>query len=347
MNIEDHLITKGSLLKDALSKLNKIIGEKILFIVDNDMTFLGSVTDGDIRRGLISNGSLDQRIESFQQLNPKFFYENNIDLDQLIILRQNGYKVIPLVDEKKKIKYLIDFNKIKSYLPLDTVIMAGGKGKRLLPFTKKTPKPLLKVAGRPIIEHGFDFLKLYGIKNFWVSINYLKDDIKNFFSSGYEDLNIKFIEERKPLGTIGSLSMIENLNHKHLLITNSDLLTNLDYEDFYLDFIKNDADISLVTIPYKVQIPYGIIKNDENKVKKISEKPTYTYYSNAGIYLIKREVIDTIPKKTFYNATDLITKVISNNKKVISYPFSGYWLDIGKPDDYRRAQIDITNIKFH
>tara|TARA_B100001175_G_C19515106_1_gene646935 strand:- start:22945 stop:23985 length:1041 start_codon:yes stop_codon:yes gene_type:complete len=345
MNFEKHLIKKGSLLKDALTRLNSIIGEKILFIVDNDLTFLGSITDGDIRRGLLDSETLDQKIESLQQPNPKFFFIDKIDINLLIALRNEGYKVIPLIDNKRRIKQLVDFNKLKSFLPLDTIILAGGRGTRLSPLTKKTPKPLLKVGDKPIIKHNFDRLKSYGLKNFWISVNYLKGQIKDYFNSGFEDLNIQYIEEIKPMGTIGSLSIIKNLKQKHVLVTNSDLLTNINYEDFYLDFLKNDADISMVTIPYDVVIPYGVVKQFQNQVQGIKEKPTYTYYSNAGIYLMKKEVFNSIPKNTFINATDLITNEINRKKKVISYPFSGYWLDIGTPEDYQRAQSDINHIK--
>tara|TARA_B100001059_G_C17823943_1_gene580140 strand:+ start:1353 stop:2396 length:1044 start_codon:yes stop_codon:yes gene_type:complete len=346
MNLEKHLIKKGSLLKDALSRLNKIIGEKILFIVDNDLSFLGSITDGDIRRGLLDSVTLDQEIESLQQPNPKFFFIDKIDINLLIALRNEGYKVIPLIDNKRRIKQLIDFNKLKSFLPLDTIILAGGRGTRLSPLTKKTPKPLLKVGDKPIIKHNFDRLKSYGLKNFWISVNYLKGQIKDYFNSGFEDLNIQYIEEIKPMGTIGSLSIIKNLKQKHVLVTNSDLLTNINYEDFYLDFLKNDADISMVTIPYKIIIPYGVVNSRKNKVISINEKPTKTYYSNAGIYLIKRDILESIPKESFFNATDLINIELSKKKKVISYPFSGYWLDIGNHEDYNRAQLDIKYTNF-
>ena len=159
-------------------------------------------------------------------------------------------------------------------------------------------------------------------------------------------ISIRFIEEDQPMGTIGALSKVKAFQNEHVLVINSDLLTNLNFEDFYLDFLKNDADISIVTIPYEVIIPYGVVEQKQNQVKRIKEKPTYTYYSNAGIYLIKKEIFASIPKNTFFNATDLIKDEISKKKKVISYPFSEYWLDIGNPEDYKRAQIDIKHINF-
>lgn len=346
MNFGKHIIKKGTSLNDALFQLNQIDGEKILFIVDDDSTYIGSVTDGDIRRGLIHNGSLEQKIESFNPKKSKFLFENNFDLHQLIELRENGYRVIPIIDDQKRIKHLVNFNDIKSYLNIDSIIMAGGRGSRLSPLTDNTPKSMLMIEEKPIMEHNFDRLISFGVKNFWVSVNYLKEQIIEYFEISKKEIGIRYIEEDRPMGTIGALSMVDDFQNEHLLITNSDLLTNLNYEDFYLDFLKHDADISLVTIPYEVTIPYGIIDQKQNQVKEIREKPTYTYYSNAGIYLMKREVLASIPKNTFFDATDLIMNEISKKKKVISYPFSGYWLDIGKPEDFKRAPTDLKQIKF-
>ena len=196
------------------------------------------------------------------------------------------------------------------------------------------------------MEHNIDRLISYGIKNFWLSVNYLKNQIIHHFKDGKQGAEFNYLEEDQPLGTIGALSMIPDFKNDHVLVTNSDLLTNLDYEDFYLDFLDQDADISMVTIPYEIVIPYGVVKNQNNTVLGIDEKPTYTYYSNAGIYLMKKEVLQSIPKNQFFNATDLVDQQLKKNKKVISYPFSGYWLDIGKHEDYQRAQNDIKHIQF-
>ena len=223
--------------------------------------------------------------------------------------------------------------------------MAGGRGSRLSPLTDTTPKPLLKIGDKPIMEHNIDRLISFGIKDFWVSVNYLREQIIEHLTEIKKDIKICYIEEDQPMGTIGALSKVETFQNEHVLVINSDLLTNLNYEYFYLDFLKNDADISMVTIPYEVVVPYGVVEQDQNQVQGIQEKPTYTYYSNAGIYLIKKGVC-LYPKNTFFNATDLIIGELSKKKKVTSYPFSGYWLDIGKPEDYKRAQTDIKHIKF-
>jgi NDP-sugar pyrophosphorylase family protein len=215
-------------------------------------------------------------------------------------------------------------------------------------LTNDVPKPLLKVGDKTIIEHNIDRLVEFGIDDFWISVNYLGEKIEDYFSPRkHKNISINYVWENKPLGTIGAVSKIDDLKHKHILVTNSDILTNLDYEQFYLDFLKSNADLSIVSIPYNVNIPYAVLERDiKGQVKSFKEKPTYTYYSNGGIYLIKKSVLELIPKDSFFNATDLIEKLISLNKKVITYSFQGYWLDIGKHDDYKKAKEDINNINF-
>ena len=242
---------------------------------------------------------------------------------------------------------VINFREIDSYLPVDAVIMAGGRGQRLMPLTEKTPKPLLKVGDKPIIDHNLTRLSLFGIDDFWISINYLGEQIEGYFGNGSErNIKISYVREDQPLGTVGAISMIDDFQHEYILITNSDLLTNLNYEHFFLEFLRRDADLAVVTIPYNVTIPYAVLETNNGHVVNFKEKPTYTYYSNGGIYLVKRSVLDVIPPNKNFNATDLMEQLIANNKKVFSYPLIGYWLDIGSPEDYQKAQIDIKNINF-
>lgn len=345
-NYEQHLISFNVSLNDALLRLNKLPDDKILFVIDEASILLGSITDGDVRRGLLKNNSKEVSIKNIYQAFPKFLYHDQKNVKNIFDLRNKGFDIIPILDREKRIIDILNFNFYKAYLPIDAVIMAGGRGSRLSPLTDKTPKPLLKIGEKPIMEHNIDRLISFGIKDFWVSVNYLKEQIVEHFTESKKEINISYIKEEQPMGTIGSLSKVEAFQNDHVLVTNSDLLTNLNYEDFYMDFLKNDSDISMVTIPYEVVIPYGVVGQDQNQVQGIHEKPTYTYYCNAGIYLMKKDILNYIPKNTFLNATDLITNELSKKKKVISYPFSGYWLDIGKPEDYKRAQIDIKHIKF-
>lgn len=344
-NYRRHLIFSGSLIKQALVQLDELASDAILFVVDTNQKLIGSLTDGDIRRGLIKGFSIQNKIDEIIQENPRVIRKGDSDIEKVIEYRGNHYRIIPIVDFENRVINVINFREFKSYLPVDVVIMAGGKGQRLLPLTQSTPKPLLMVGEKPIIEHNIDRLSIYGIDDFWVSINYLGDQIQSYFKDGKKkNICIKYIQEDKPLGTIGAVSLITDFKHDYVLITNSDILTNIDYEHFFLDFINQNADMAIVTIPYNVNIPYAVLDTNDGQVLGFKEKPTYTYYSNGGIYLVKRHLLQHLPLNEFYNATDLISKLINLKMKVYSYPLTEYWLDIGNHDDFKKAQKDIKNL---
>lgn len=343
----DHLILKEATLKQALELLNVLAPDSILFVVDKEDRLIGSLTDGDVRRGLLNNFTLASPIDEIIQPNPHFIKKGDNDIQKIISYREKLFRILPVVDENMKVVNVINFRTIKSYLPVDAVIMAGGRGQRLKPLTNTTPKPLLKVGDKPIMEHNLDRLASYGIDDFWLSVNYLGDQIENYFGSGKrKNIKIEYVWETEPMGTIGSVSKIKNFEHDFVLVTNSDLLTNIDYENFFLEFIKQGADMSVLTIPYQVNIPYAVLETKECIIKGLKEKPNYTYYSNGGVYLIKKNILNHIPENSFFNSTDLIESLIANEYKVVSYPFSGYWLDIGKHEDYNKAQEDINNFNF-
>ena len=344
---KDHLILSGSKLKQALLLLNELSQDSILFVVDSDDKLIGALTDGDVRRGLIKGFTIDSYIDEIIQDDPRYITKGENNLEKIIEYREGDFRIVPVVDENHKVVNVINFRKIRSYLPIDAVIMAGGRGQRLQPLTDNVPKPLLKVGDKAIMEHNLDRLALFGIDDFWVSVNYLGEQIENYFGQGKEkNIKIEYVWEEKALGTIGAVSQIKNFEHDYILVTNSDLLTNIDYEQFYLEFIKQGADLAVLTIPYKVNIPYAVLETINGAVKSFKEKPTYTYYSNGGIYLMKKAMLKYIPQDVFFNATDFMNELIKNNLKVISFPFSGYWMDIGKHEDFEKAHIDVQNIKF-
>ncbi len=344
---KDHLIHFGSKVKEALLLLNELSQDAILFVVDEEDKLIGALTDGDVRRGLIKGFTIDSDIDEIIQDNPRYITKGENNLDKIIEYRDGDFRIVPVVDENHRVVNVINFRKIRSYLPIDTVIMAGGRGQRLRPMTDTVPKPLLKVGNKAIMEHNLDRLAMFGIDDFWVSVKYLGEQIEAYFGAGKQkNISIEYVWEKEPLGTIGAVAKINNFKHDYVLVTNSDLLTNIDYEQFFLEFIKQGADLAVLTIPYQVAIPYAVLETEKGEVKSFKEKPTYTYYSNGGIYLIKKEMLNYIPKDTFYNATDLMEVLIKNGFKVISFPFSGYWLDVGKHEDFEKAHIDILNIKF-
>jgi dTDP-glucose pyrophosphorylase len=330
-----------------LTRLDELGQDAILFVVDEKDTLIGALTDGDIRRGLLKNFQISDLIDHIIQPNPRFIRKGERDINKIIEYREGLYRIIPILNEKNEVVKIINFRENKSYLPIDAVIMAGGRGQRLMPLTREIPKPLLKVGDKSIIEHNINRLALFGIDDFWISINYLGDLIENHFGNGHnKNIKIKYIREEKPMGTIGAVSQVQNFLHDYILITNSDILTNLNYEQFFLDFVKSNADLGVVTIPYDVNIPYAVLEIKETRVTNFKEKPTFTYYSNGGIYLLKKSILNYIPKSTFFNATDLIEKLIAEKKIVYSYPLMDYWLDVGNHDDFIKAQQDIKSIRF-
>jgi dTDP-glucose pyrophosphorylase/mRNA-degrading endonuclease RelE of RelBE toxin-antitoxin system len=347
VNFRNHLITTGTSIREALQRLDDLASDAIVFVVDEHDKLKGSLTDGDVRRGLLKGVTIDETVRKIIQKNPKFIRKGERDVHQIIQYRSQNFRIIPVIDAEDKVINVVNFRHMRSYLPIDAIIMAGGRGQRLRPLTDATPKPLLKVGDKSIMEHNVDRLALYGIDDFWFSVNYLGNQIVDYFGDGKDrNRSIHYVWEDEPMGTIGSVSKIDNFEHEHVLLSNSDVLTNLDYETFYLDFLKKDADFAVVTIPYNVSIPYAVLETSNGHVVDFKEKPTYTYYSNGGIYLMKRSVLDYIPKNTHFNATDLMEKLIAENKKVVSYPLVGYWLDVGKHEDFEKAQNDINAIKF-
>jgi len=346
-NYKKHLISENAQIKEALIILNKLATDAILFVVNNEQQLVGSLTDGDVRRGLLKKLNINDIVKLFIQEHPKCIRKDNYNIEDIIELRENNYKVIPVVDKNKKIINILNFRIQKSYLPVDAVIMAGGIGSRLKPLTDTVPKPLLKVADKTIIDHNIDRLQKFGVDDYWLSVRYLGEQLEAHLGDGSSrNITMKYVWEDEPLGTIGAVSKIDDFKHDYILVTNSDILTNLDYENFFLDFIEKDADMSVVTIPYVVGIPYAVMETNNNHIISFKEKPKYTYYSNGGIYLIKRAILNRIPKDVFYNSTDLMEALIESGNKLISYPIHQYWLDIGKHEDFEQAQKDINQIKF-
>lgn len=342
-----YFIKSDILLSDAILLMNQTAPNNNLFIIDNNAKLIGSLSDGDIRRGLLNGHTLDSDVNKFMNQSPKFLIQGSYEINKIIEFRNNNFKIIPVLNKEGRIKNVIDFSKKKSYLPIDVVIMAGGRGSRLKPLTNSTPKPLLEIDEKPIMEYVLDNLVSFGIENFWVSINYLGDQVVSYFGDGTnKNITIDYVSESIPLGTIGAISKIGNFKNDYVLITNSDLICNLNYEDFLKVFLNEDADLAVLTIPYSVSIPYAVVELEQNVVKSLKEKPTYNYLSNGGIYLVKSKILSLIPKETFFNATDLIDKAIEENLKVISYSFSGYWLDIGRIEDFEKAQTEIKQVIF-
>lgn len=344
-NYREHIISNIANVKTALAALDRLAPDAILFVVDHDNKIIGSLTDGDVRRGLLQGKRVEEPVTKFIQPYPKSVNKADYSLSEIIEFRKEDFKVLPVLDADERIINIINFRYQKSYLPLDALVMAGGRGSRLSPMTDIIPKPLLKVGDKAIIDHNIDRLRTYGIDDFHISVRYLGEQLEDHYNNkALSGSKLNFVWEQETLGTLGAASLVESFQHDYVLITNSDILTTLDYEDFFIDFLEKDADMSVATIPYQVDIPYAVMETKNNQVTSFKEKPTYTYYSNGGIYIVKRDLLNRIPKNTFYNATDLMEELIKDGSKLISYPIRQYWLDIGKPEDFEKAQSDIIHL---
>ena len=260
--------------------------------------------------------------------------------------KELNLKIVPHVTEDYHLIDFIDLTKLKALVPVDAVIMAGGKGVRLKPYTNDTPKPMLELAGKPILAHNIDRLLAFGVKNIYISVNHLKEQIISYVKEHYKNENIQFIEENQPLGTIGSVKLVENWHNDDILIMNADVLTNIDFFDFFVNYKNFKDNMSIATFNIRINIPYGILDTTDKKINSLIEKPSFTYYSNAGIYLINREMLKYIPNNEKFDSTDLMEKLIEENLKVSHFPIRGYWLDIGNAQNYAKAQDDIRYIKF-
>ncbi|MFD2939553.1 nucleotidyltransferase family protein [Flavobacterium notoginsengisoli] len=348
MNIvEKHVILYTQSVREALIKLDLIAPSSILFIVDGQNKLIGSLTDGDLRRGFIKGLGFEDKLLDFVKSTPVSIKENEFDLDQLEQFRINLLKIIPIVNDNNIIVDILDFNLRRTLIPADAILMAGGEGKRLRPLTENTPKPLLKVGDKPIIEYNIDRLINVGIKNINLSINYLGDQIVEYFGDGSaKGVGIKYVREDKPLGTIGSILLVDQFCNEDIIVMNSDLLTNIDFTDFFRTYQESEADMAVAATSYHIDVPYAVLEVGDNKqVKSLKEKPRYTYYSNAGIYIIKKKLLNIIPENQFYDITDLMERVLEMNLKLVTYPINGYWLDVGKHEDFKKAQEDIKHIK--
>ncbi len=347
--MKDHCIEKSITLLEALRCINTLAPEPlVLFVLDEQNRMVGTLTDGDSRRALIAGASVNDAVETIMHRDFNYMRVEDIeDVKEIKRQRELKMRLVPVLDNENRITEILNLETFKTRLPIDAVLMAGGKGERLRPLTEKTPKPLLKVGDKAIIDHNIDRLINFGVKHISVTVNYLKEQLEDHFKEPRRGVQVSTVREPKFLGTIGSIRCIPEFYNDAVLVMNSDLFTNINYEDFFLHFKEQDADISVATVSYSIQIPYGIFQVENKRdICGLVEKPTYDYYVNAGIYLIKREALELVPEDSFFNATDLIDTLIAQNRKVIRFPLNGTWIDIGNHQEYKRANEMVGHIYY-
>ena len=307
----DVLIHKNKNLVEGLQRLNKLrnLSRLILFVIDDNHKVVGSVTDGDIRRSIIAEQNLQKTLGEIANPDIKRLYQTD-SYQSFEKYRKLDIKILPILNSEGILVDLIDLESTQAKLPLEAVIMAGGRGKRLSPLTDTIPKPMLQLGSKPIIEHNIDRLISFGIKKIYISVKYLGEQIVDYLGDGNQkNINIEYVWENEPLGTAGALALIDNLTTEHILLMNSDLFTNVNFESLYLKLINENADMAVASTEYKVDIPYAVFETKAGKITNFKEKPSFIYHSNAGIYILKRSLISKIQKNKYCGEKDKICKI--------------------------------------
>ena len=342
----DVLIHKNKNLVEGLQCLNELrnLSRLILFVVDDNEKVIGSVTDGDIRRSIIAEQNLQKTLGEIANPDFKRLYQKDT-YQSFEKYRKSDIKILPILNQEGKMVDLIDLEYTKAQLPLEAVIMAGGRGKRLSPLTDTVPKPMLRLGDKPIIEHNIDRLISFGIKKIYISVKYLGQQIVDYLGDGSQKgISIEYVWEDEPLGTAGALALINDLSTEHILLMNSDLFTNVNFESLYLKLTNERADMAVASTEYKVDIPYAVFETQEGRVTNFREKPSFIYHSNAGIYILKRSLIAKIEKGKYCDITDVMEQLVTEGGKLVYDPIIGYWIDIGKTVDYEYAQEFIKHL---
>lgn len=334
-----HIISQDSTIIQALDRLNSLSGGSMtLFAVDKASRLTGTLTDGDIRRALLRGLNLDAAVSlaarsDFKALRP----DDSCAVASLRQWRESGITLVPRLDTEGRIVEIIDLHATRTRLPVSAILMAGGKGERLRPMTLNTPKPLLEIEGKAIIDYNIEALAAVGINDISVTTRYLADQIAAHFAKPVAGVRVKCVEESTPLGTIGAASLVNIPQDGNTIVMNSDLLTTISFEELYLKHTSSQADITIAVVPYQVAVPFAILTIDGERVTGLAEKPSYSYYANAGIYLFRNSVLHTLRTGIRTDATDLIERTIADGGHVAYYPIKGTWIDVGSPTDFRQA----------
>jgi len=347
--LENLLISYKESILVAMQLIN-INCKGILLVVNEDNELFGTISDGDIRRAILSGEQLSKSVAKI--CNKNCIYSNeDINLDEVKKqFIEKMIKLLPIVDSSKKvidyleIDDLIDYNKLEKENPI--LIMAGGLGTRLRPFTENVPKSMLKVGNKPILETIIEQFKNYGFKNILISVNYKAEIIENYFRDGKDfGVSIKYIKETKRLGTAGAIKLANKYLNKPFFVINGDILTNVNFYNLLQYHIENNYKMTIGSRIYETQIPYGVLNMNETCVTSLEEKPVIKHLVSGGVYILEPSVIQNIPGDEYFDITQLIDMLISKNDRVGSFPITEYWMDIGRIEDFDKANNDI-NIYF-
>lgn len=342
--VENIKLNINSTIKEALEIIDKG-SMQIALVVDENDKLLGTITDGDIRRGLLKGLDLNSSIEDIIFKTPTIAKISDTKEDILKIALDKKLHQIPIIDEDGKIlgiKEIEELIKPKEKLN-KVVLMVGGLGTRLRPLTENTPKPMLKVGDKPILQTIVEKFAEYGYKNFVMCVNYKSNIIQDYFRDGSSfGVNIEYILENQRMGTAGALSLLKDKPTDPFFVMNGDLLTNINFEHLHDYHLSNSSIGTMCVREYDFQVPYGVVNIEDNKILSIEEKPTHKFFVSAGIYMLSPKVLEYIPQNQFYDMPTLFEKLISLNENTISFPLREYWLDIGRIEEYKKANEEYS-----
>ncbi|MCR4740305.1 MAG: NTP transferase domain-containing protein [Lachnospiraceae bacterium] len=343
MNIQDFIIDGNRTVLNAMEQLDEL-AFKVLFIEDED-GIKASLTDGDIRRYILRNGDLNSPVSEVANRDPKYLINAGRE-EALRFLKQNAIEAVPLVDENLRIYDVVYWNdeqlKLKrNHIGCPVVMMAGGKGTRLKPYTNILPKPLIPVGEKPIAEHIIDQFCAYGCNEYHLILNYKKNMIKAYFGEIERDYEINYADEDEPLGTGGGLSLLKRKIKETFILTNCDILINEDISKIFRYHKDNKNLITMVCSLVNYQIPYGIVHLSESgKIASLEEKPEMSFFTNTGCYIVEPEVLDGIPDNTYINFPDIMESYMKKGMNVSMFPISSRsWFDMGQKDELEKMRL--------
>lgn len=347
-NVENIVLTKEDTILKALELLD-LYALRIVLVVDENNHLLGSITDGDIRRGLLKGQDLHASVENVMHTSPYSIEEDKLTNRQIFeIMREKRYLALPVIRNGQLVNIITLDDLIRTKRKENPVfIMAGGFGTRLRPLTDKCPKPMLPIGGKPLLETIILSLKEQGFYKFYISTHYLPEIIQNHFGNGEKfDIQIQYVHESEPLGTGGALSLLPRQEFDlPFIVINGDVLTNMNFNKLIDFHISQNAIATMCVREFQYQIPYGVVNSEQNNIQSMTEKPSYYFDINTGIYVISPELLKYVEAQ-FIGMPTILEQQIAKAQKVVSYPLHEYWLDIGHMEDYNRAQRDIINLDF-
>lgn len=345
-NVENIKLKHNSTIKEALEIIDKG-SMQIALIVDENDKLLGTLTDGDIRRGLLKGLDLNSSIESIIFRTPTIAKNCNTKEDILKLALSKKLHQIPIINDDGKILGIQEIEElIKPNNKTNKVIlMVGGLGTRLRPLTETTPKPMLKVGNKPILQTIVEKFMEYGYTNIIMCVNYKSDIIQDYFKDGKEfGVKIEYILEDQRMGTAGALSLLKDKPNEPFFVMNGDLLTNVNFEHLHNYHIAMNSMATMCVREYEFQVPYGVVNIKDSKILSIEEKPTHKFFVSAGIYMLSSEVLNYIPENQFFDMPTLFEKLIALNQDTVSFPIREYWLDIGRMEEYNKANDEYSEI---